>query len=188
MKRILLLILVNLLLASPAFAKVTLTERNEYYAVDGIGKKAILKSLKQKAPRIEGNNVFPAYTRTDIKYKYTWGRKNGRCDVVKVEVIVTLTYLYPKLAQSQDAETQQWWDETIAKYTHHEQIHGAISKRAAYELDRKLRNLRNLDCERAKQTITKRGNFIIKNMKKQQKEYDRITQHGRKQERWHGLK
>lgn len=175
-------------IASPALAEVILTERNEYYPVSGIGKRAILEDMKLKAPEIKGDDVYPAYTRTDIKYKYTWGRKNGRCDIIKVEVLLSLTYLYPRLAQTQTASVQKWWDDRMAKFVHHEQIHGDISKRAAYELDRKLRSLKNMNCDTAKRTIKKRGDFILQQLKKNQKEYDRITQHGRKQERWHGLK
>jgi len=183
MKR-LLIITAIILLAIPCRAEVILTTSTEYYPVDGIGKNEILKNLKKEAPQKKGKEYFPAYTQTGIKYEYSWGKRKGRCDVTKATVYLNLTYVYPRLARTQDKRTRTWWEETLKKYEIHEKIHGKISRRSANELDKKLNSLKNLDCNRAKETISARAKYIIRQMRKRQEEYDRVTKHGRKQEKY----
>ncbi|WP_157871220.1 DUF922 domain-containing Zn-dependent protease [Pseudodesulfovibrio piezophilus] len=165
-----------------------MSEKTEYYPVHGTGKKAITQSLRKNSPHKKGQNYYPAYTQTDIKYQYTWGNRAGRCSVVKVKVFLTLTYVYPQLSLSQSSQTQTWWNEKVRKFEIHEKIHGNISKRAAHELDRKLRALKGINCSNAKQIITNRARFIIRQMKNSQAEYDRITRHGLEQHKYHGPK
>ena len=180
----LLLVVVILLFATPAIAKVLLTEKVEYYSVSGTGKKEITSNLKKHSPHKKGKDYFPAYTQTDIKYEYSWGKKGNRCIVKKVTVRLTLTYVYPRLTSAQSSTVQKWWDDKIKRFVVHENIHGDISKRSAYELDRKLRGLKDLNCKSAKSVIGARAKYIIRQMKKEQKEYDRITQHGIKQHKY----
>jgi len=175
-----------ILFASPALAEVILTEKIDYYPIDAIGKKEITKKLRKKAPYKSGKDYYPAYTQTDIKYEYSWGKRGTRCAVKKVKVLLTLTYVYPRLARAQSKTVQKWWDAKIKRFVVHENIHGNISKRSAHELDRKLRSLNDLNCSNAKNVIASRAKFIIRAMKKEQKEYDRITQHGIKQHKYRG--
>lgn len=172
------------LTAAPALAEVLLTEKVEYYTVSGTGKKQITASLKKHAPHKKGKDYFPAYTQTDIKYNYTWGKVSGRCAVKKVTVKLNLTYVYPRLTTPQTGPVQKWWDDKIKRFVIHENIHGDISKRSAYELDRKLRKLRNLNCSSAKSVIASKAKYIVNQMKREQKEYDRITKHGINQHKY----
>lgn len=174
--------------AAPAFGEVLLTEKVKYYSVGGYGKSEITKNLKKYAPHKKGNDSYPAYTQTDLKYEYSWGKRGSRCTITKVKIYLDLTYVYPKLTQPQSKRTQKWWDEKIRKFEIHEKIHGSISKRSAHELDRKMRSLTDINCSNAKQTIASRAKFILRQMKKAQKDYDRITEHGIKQHKYRGPK
>lgn len=175
-----------ILFSTPAIAEVLLTEKIDYYPISGIGKKEITEALKKKAPYRKGKDYYPAYTQTDIKYEYTWGKRAGRCAVKKVKVMLTLTYVYPRLTSAQSRTVQRWWDDKIKRFVVHEGIHGDISKRSAHELDRKLRSLNDLSCSNAKQVIASRAKYIIRQMKKEQAEYDRITGHGLQQHKYRG--
>lgn len=183
MKRLIISI-IFCLLSSPAFAEVILTEQTEYYPVMGQTKNEIIKSMKRRSPYKKGNDYFPAYTQTDIKYEYAWANEGGRCAVYKVKVYLNLTYVYPKLVGSHASNVRWWWRDLMKKYIIHEELHGDISKRSAYNLDRELRSLKSIKCSTAKQTIASRAQYIVRQMKKNQKEYDRITEHGKYQNRY----
>lgn len=173
-----------LLLSAPVFAEVVLKEKVDYYPVNGTGKKEIIKNLKKDSPYKKGKDYYPAFTQTDIRYKYSWAQKNGRCQVTQVKVFLTLTYVYPRLARAQSNSVQQWWEKKIARFVIHENIHGDISKRSAYELDRKLRGMKDINCSNAKSVISARAKYIVRQMKKEQAEYDRITNHGIEQHKY----
>lgn len=177
----LLLLSLPLLSVAPSQAEVRLTEKTQYYSVTGKSKQEISKSIKRNAPHRKGKEYYPAYTQTDIKYTYSWSSLKGRCAVKKIIVFLTLTYVYPRLVDQPSPAVQRWWDDKIKRFIIHEKIHGDISKRAAYELDRTIRSLQNLDCKNAKNIISAKAKSIVKQMKQKQIEYDKITNHGRKQ-------
>jgi len=185
MKHIL-IIISTMLLSIPAWAEVIIIEQDDFYSVNGVGKREILQDMERRAPYKKGNDTYPAYTQTDIKYNYSWENRAGRCNVTDVKVYLTLTYVYPKLVRLQSGSVKWWWKDTMKKYVTHEQIHGDISKRWAHELDRELRALKDLNCGTAKQTIATRAQYIIRQMRKKQEEYDRVTKHGRLQHKYQG--
>lgn len=185
MKYIITLIL-SFSLSLPAQAEVIIIEQEEYYSVNGIGKREILQDMERRAPFKMGNDTYPAYTQTDIKYNYSWENRAGTCNVTDVKVYLNLTYVYPKLVRLQSGSIKWWWKDTMKKYVIHEKIHGDISKRWAHKLDRELRALKELNCGTAKQTIATRAQYIVRKMREKQEEYDRITQHGRLQHKYQG--
>ncbi len=183
MRRLILAISILLLLASSALADVVRTVSTEYYMVDGHDPKTIFMNLKNHSPLNKGIKTYQAHTLTDIKYSFNWRNHGGQCTPTKATVYLHLTYKYPKLIHSVDYKTRKWWKEFLSKLEEHELIHGEISTKAAHLLDDTLESFPTSDCINFKAEIKKRATRILDKMKKDQKEYDRLTEHGLKQER-----
>ena len=178
-------ILLSLFLVTPGLAEVVKTTSTEYYTVDGTTRAEIFKYIKEHSPLKKGGRTFHAFTESQVKYRFHWVRKGGECSVDKVTVNIHITYTYPKLARTPAAsDTRQWWDEMTARLVEHELIHGKIALNGAIELDRELRRMKRLKCSGIEQQVKDKANDILGQTRWKQEEYDRITQHGVKQERY----
>jgi predicted secreted Zn-dependent protease len=172
-----------LLAAVPAMADVVRTVSTEYYMVDGTRPTAILLSLKRSSPVNEGTKTYQANTRTDIRTSYNIEQTGDKCRIKNVVVHLHLTYLYPKLRHSVDFETRKWWQKLYRQLEIHERIHGEISTKAAYKLSDTLERIPPGDCYNFKSTVKVKARRILDQMKKDQRDYDALTQHGFKQKR-----
>lgn len=184
--RHILLIIFFLLSTSPSWAEVVLTVTTEHYSVLGTTKTTIMRHMQRRSPYKQGQSFVPAYTGTDMSYRYVMIQKGDRCSMQEVKVFLNLTYMYPKLAQHQSSSIRWWWRDIIKEYTIHEEIHGAISTRWAHELDRELRSLKDLPCSSAKEIVETRAKTIYDKMRDEQESYDRITNHGQQQYKYKG--
>jgi len=174
------------MVSTPALADVVKTVSTEYYIVQGTDIRTIYNNLKKNSPLNEGSKTFQAHTRTNIRYNFKWQKRNGSCTLKEATIYLHLTYLYPKLAHSVDYKTRKWWKEFYGKLELHELIHGDISTRAAHELDDALKGFGSSDCINFKANVKKRARRILDKMNKAQKDYDKLTEHGLKQERYKG--
>ena len=186
MKRLPAAILTLLLLAAPATADVVRTVSTEYYTVQGTTPAAIAADLQINAPWDKGLGKHTAVTRTKINIQYKMERRGRNCSARDVKVYLHLTYLYPRLARSVDGETRQWWKEFLTKLEEHELIHGEISTRAAHALSDKLETLTNMDCINFKAIAKNRFNRLMTKLRQDQATYDKLTDHGIRQERNRG--
>jgi predicted secreted Zn-dependent protease len=98
-------------------------------------------------------------------------------------VHLDLTYLYPKLLHSVDYETRTWWKDFYGQLEEHELIHGEISTKAAHRLDDILENLGPGDCGGYKNIIKVKIKQVMDRMKQDQAAYDKLVEHGLKQDR-----
>ena len=186
MRRLLFTLCTLMLLATPALADVVKTVSNEYYVVEGRNPKTIYLNLKRQSPLNEGYKTYQANTQTELKYNFKWRKRGNTCTLEKVTIFLHLTYKYPKLAHSVDNKTRKWWKKFMTKLEEHELIHGQISIKAAHELDDALRAFDYTDCINFKAELKKRATRIINKMMRAQKDYDKLTEHGLKQERNRG--
>ncbi|MDC0335515.1 DUF922 domain-containing Zn-dependent protease [Pseudodesulfovibrio sp.] len=179
--------LLLLVLSTPCFAEVTVTTGTKYFSVSGKRQSEITANLKANALYKVKDEPAPAFTQSEIKYKYSWRSQNGRCTITKVVINLNLTYTYPKLVNKTDKNTLLWWDAKLMRFEEHELIHGDISKKYATMLDKELKKIKDLDCTTMKEVVKSRVNYVMRKMRAKQEEYDRITDHGRKQEKHRGI-
>jgi len=177
-----------LLLASPAQAEVIINVVTNYYSLIGTTKHDIMRNMHRHSPYKMGLSFVPAYTGTDMKFSYSLEQRGGLCSVKDPKVTLNLTYMYPKLAQLQSSEIRWWWRDIIKDYTTHEEIHGSISTRWAYELDRVLRSLQDIQCASAQDVVKAKAKQVYDALRDEQEAYDEITQHGIRQYNYHGPK
>lgn len=182
-KRLTLACIALLLLAAPASADVVRTVHNEYYTVQGTSKTEIYNDLRRNSPLNKGDETYQAHTRTSIRTTYKIQQRGGQCQIKDVVVHLDLTYLYPKLARSVDFETRTWWKDFYGQLEEHELIHGEISSKAAHRLDDMLETLPAGDCNGYKAMIKVKIKQVMDKMKQDQVAYDKLVEHGLKQER-----
>ncbi|WP_319467354.1 DUF922 domain-containing Zn-dependent protease [uncultured Pseudodesulfovibrio sp.] len=176
-----------LLTAAPCLADVVKTETVKYYMVSGKGKKEIVRSMRRNSPIKEKGRTFQGNTSSQIKYKFTWIRKNGVCTINKVTVRIHITYLYPKLAQQTSKAIRQWWDTYMDRLTEHELVHGEIALESAHVLDHALNTLKTPNCDNVEKRVKNKFDSIMQKYKKKQRDYDKLTNHGINQERFKGI-
>jgi len=183
MRRLLTALLPLLLLAAPAAADVVRTVSTEYYTVQGTDPAAIAADLMINSPWDKKLGKHTAVTRTSVNIQYKMVRRDRNCSAKDVKVYLHLTYLYPRLAHSVDGKTRQWWKGFLAKLEEHELVHGEISTKAAHALNDELEALTNVDCINFKAIAKNRFNRFMAKLKRDQAAYDKLTEHGIKQER-----
>lgn len=186
MRRILPFIVI-LLIALPVRAEVRKTTSVEYYRVLGRTAADIINSMKRLSPVKLKGKTFHAHTRSNIRYKVSWTKRGDRCSISKATVNIHITYKYPRLAQTPaDRKTRMWWQKFIGGLKEHELIHGRIALEGAHRVDKALNSLKSIRCDNIKNRIKAKADSILQEVRREQVEYDRVTEHGLKQERYRG--
>ncbi|MUM76975.1 DUF922 domain-containing protein [Pseudodesulfovibrio sp. F-1] len=170
------------LFAVPTHAEVVITTATEHYPVDGLTPMEIAENLTLQSPIEQDGRTFQAHTRSDIRYEFTWTRRNDSCTMDKATVYLHIVYKYPRLAQTQDAKTLRWWQEHLDRLTEHELVHGEIALRAAQELDEAFNSLTDLHCATVRDVVKALGDAALQTLKERQRAYDALTDHGRNQQ------
>jgi len=178
--RLLPLLALLLLLAVPAAAEVTVSTSEEHYTVQGQTMGQILAYYRQREDK------YAAYARPHFKYNYTWRQRGDLCNVTEAKVHLHILYVYPRLANSTGKYTGQWWNNMVKQLAVHEHIHGDIAKDAAHKLDKELLKVHDVPCSTIKSVVAARAGRVFQDHQRQQQEYDRLTEHGLKQERYRG--
>lgn len=169
------------LIAAPALAEVVVTTKTGHYPVNGLTRKEIAENIKRQSPIVLDGRTFQAHTQSNIRYEFSWTRRNGLCAMKSATVFIEITYKYPKLADTPDAQTLRWWQVHLDKLAEHELVHGQYALEAAQELDQALNSLSDLDCTTVKEVVKALGDATLESLQERQRTYDALTDHGLRQ-------
>jgi predicted secreted Zn-dependent protease len=169
------------LTAAPALAEVIVTTKTEHYPVNGLTHKEIAENIKRQSPIVQDGRTFQAHTQSNIRYEFSWTRRNGRCAMKQATVFINITYKYPRLADTPNAQTLRWWQAHLDKLAEHELVHGQYALEAAHELDQALNSLSDLDCATVKDVVKALGDATLETLQERQRTYDALTDHGLQQ-------
>lgn len=172
--------------AVPALAEVVVTTSTEHYPVHGTTRKEIAENIRSQSPIRQDGRTFQAHTHSTIRYEFSWTRRNDRCTMNKATVFIHITYKYPRLAETPDADTLRWWQEHLDRLAEHEAIHGDISLEAAHELDTALNALSDLHCSTVRDVVKALGDATLNTLENRQRAYDAQTDHGLRQHEYDG--
>ncbi|MDA8870689.1 DUF922 domain-containing Zn-dependent protease [Rhizobiaceae bacterium] len=128
-----------------AQARVVINERTKTYTVSGSDGRQLFRSIAKRGPKSSRNQHAIATTRTDLKVQNVkTAVVRGRCVVTSVDVVLNLTYTYPKWNGSRRAspEVRKVWDNFLRQAIKHEETHGRISKDYARSVHRNFLKLR----------------------------------------------
>ena len=152
-----------------------------YYDVHGTRYREIDDDQRRRGPVDPADGQrYDAFTRLRIRWRWPIGR-DGRCDVRHPQVTYRITVTLPRL-HDRDAVSpllRRRWDRRVMHLRVHEAGHVRLV--LAY-VRRVTQALRHSTCTPADPVAAALG----EQLNAATRAYDRITDHGRRQDRWHG--
>lgn len=130
--------------ATTAQARVIINERTTFYNVSGKSGKALFQSIGKRGPKVRARHAI-ATTTSAIRVRNLKPKITRRaCRVGSVDVIVDITYRYPrwKGARKASPKLQKAWKNFMKKVRVHERIHGRIAKDHARDVHKTLKGFR----------------------------------------------
>lgn len=150
-----------------------------YYDVSGRDEQQIYASLMRNVMRGPDGETASGLTRWGMRYR--WGEYTDRrgCSVRDPRVDLDITVTLPRLADPDRASPRgrAWWEGYKRTIERHEAGHARI---AFEHRDDFLRAAEGARCDEIKAI----GDRVTARIAALQNDYDRITEHGQKQERW----
>lgn len=167
-----------------AGAEVVAGDTVERYSISGANEADLRREMNAKGPPGNSARRFDAYTRWNIRWRYTYRESGGLCriDTVTTEVSVKMTLPEWRDEHAAPARLRKRWREYLAPLTEHENGHRKHGLDAAREIDRGIGALpAQANCNALGNAANALGNEILRKYNEQDTDYDRSTDHGRTQ-------
>ena len=126
---------------SNADARLIIKESTKYYNVSGKSGRQVHANFGRRGPwRLRRKHAIAATVRKfdfkNVKFKV----RGKRCVVANIDVILSLTYYYPKWTNKRRGKkkTQQAWVRFSKELVRHEKTHGKYFKETARQFEREL--------------------------------------------------
>lgn len=142
----------QVLVAGQAEAKPRITEKVEYYSINGKTGADLLRDMNRKGPRHGFLTKAIAQTRYTTTPRGDMYNANGVCRVKDGGVSMAITYIYPQPRQTLSGDLARRWRIFQADNVRHEKMHGVIARELAGRLDSTIRDFTMKDgkyCGRA---------------------------------------
>ena len=166
-----------------AYAVVAASDTVDYYSIRGTSENDLRREMSAKGPIGTGGR-FDAFTRWNIRWRYSYRQAGGLCRIDAVTTDVTVTMTLPRWDDESAApdRLQKRWREYVTALTTHENGHRQNGLDAAHEIDRRIAALpAQANCSALGAAANALGDEIIRNHKQRDLDYDRTTGHGRTQ-------
>lgn len=166
-----------LAMAVPASA-ATINRSYSYFSVHGTTLSEIQDQLEAHGPHVASTGKRHAgATRMQFTTRLTYGRGNGRCRIVKADVVVKAHVILPRWSDRSraDSDVQLIWDTLAQDIRRHEESHLSIAKNHARELEDALRGLYpQADCADLARKAAATSSRILAEHDAEQQRFDRI--------------
>lgn len=166
---------------------VALTREEKFYQIEGTTPKELRKQLDKYGPiDKETNKKFDARTDWVIEWHYYYNESSNECkiDTNRVDVTLTLTFTYPEWKYPPDASSSlvDKWNTYMKNLTLHEEGHAAIASEGAQTIyDTIIAMPSSTTCAALEKATNAAAQEKIDEIKQQQKQYDKDTEHGKSQ-------
>jgi len=167
-------------IVSSAEARVIVREKVQFYRVTGNTGAEIYKSMLKNGPD-HGETFKDVLASTSFKFDFKndeFKIQRDRCVLTNLDIIIDVTYTYPKWAGSRtaSAETRKAWENFRKVAIWHEKQHVKITKNFAKEYERAVkRSRRKAASECATETTGERvrTSFAIRKHESRHRRFDR---------------
>jgi predicted secreted Zn-dependent protease len=165
-----------------AHASVSHSVRYETYDVVQRPGQSLIAAIRAASPIRQDGKLFHGLTNWRVHWKYRWSERSAdNCAISSATVTASATITLPRLVRG-SPEGYAQWKPYIAALTEHEQGHYDIAIEAAHEIERRLRTVPpHGDCRLLKDAADNVARATMAEYKARDREYDRLTQHGRTQ-------
>jgi predicted secreted Zn-dependent protease len=142
-------------------ARVILKEKTKFYTVTGNTGAELYKSMLKNGPD-HGGKRRDVLASTSFEFNFANDQftiKRNRCVLTNLDIIVSVTYTYPKWKGSRkaSAETRKAWKEFERIAVLHEKEHVKITRKFANDYEKALkRSRRKASSACAQETVTER--------------------------------
>lgn len=176
-----------------ALADPRIDVKIKYYEVEGDTVEDLRRELNAKTPIRNNGRPFDANTTWYVKWNTHWAMKGMSCSMISVTTRVTIIFTLPKWANYKEAsrKEKEKWDKFFKRLVDHENGHKDIAVGSAKEIEEAVMNMESRkDCNILKHDSNYLGQKIIEKYNELAQQYDKETNHGRKQSaaaRWNEM-
>jgi predicted secreted Zn-dependent protease len=167
--------------ALPAHAVLEITDRVEYYDIQGSTALELRYDMNAKGPQAASGDRFDAYTRWLANWRWRYRDSGSGCAIASVRTTVTVRMTLPRWQNehSADLATQQEWARFLAALERHEDGHRGHGVAAGDEIDRRVASLPPAaTCAALGAIADELGKRIVQKYIQLDADYDRDTGHG----------
>jgi len=169
-----------------AFPAPVVNVKTNYYTVRGNSPQQLRQQLNQLGPISRTGRRFDGNTKWRIRWNYGYSNRPNQCQLTNAQITVNVTITMPRWQTQANAPIQlkQRWQRYIKALQLHENGHRDHGVAAARELTNSLRQLgqrRFSSCTAMSQQFKQTSDRIISYYSQRDRDYDRVTQHGRTQ-------
>ncbi|MBN2383821.1 DUF922 domain-containing Zn-dependent protease [bacterium] len=161
----------------------SVNEETIYYDVRGATVQELRANMNTTSPITFKGKKYDAYTDWKVNWNFWWDTLEEGCAITSVEVILTVTFTYPRWLDRQDAPPalQSKWERYLTALIEHEEGHKAIGLACAREIEERLSEMSpSASCELLEQIANDLADTILQKHINLEKDYDRRTDHGQK--------
>jgi predicted secreted Zn-dependent protease len=172
------------LMAGPALAEPLTRLHTSYYFVTGSSATVLAAQLDQKGPAGEDGKRQAGKTRWDVQWKFNHDQQGETCGVKDVTVAVGIAQNLPKWSgEDKGPEAlRKRWDKFSQALKRHHEGHKDHGMKAGAEIEAALLAVKPAsNCQDLDKAANAAGEQVIEKYRKRDQDYDRSTDHGRKQ-------
>lgn len=165
--------------AADGTSSVRTTVAVEPYAVTGGTPEAILSSLRQSGPQVDGG-LFFGLTTTEVQYRFGYVRTAGACETADARVDMRVVIALPEWRPTADApyDLRRDWNRFAAALRRHEEGHRDRAVAYAHRLQRSMVGLRAPTCDGAATLAARQAQRLQTEAEAEHRQYDQTTNHG----------
>lgn len=181
--RLLGIVMSILMLPAIAHAEIRHNLRYSYYDVNAHTGN-LYEQLRVAAPKRAGSEGLLGYTVWNIRWMPTTEHANGQCSMKHIMVDVDADIQLPRLGQATERQRQAF-ERFMKALLEHEQGHAKIATLAAEQLEREVMAIQpEAECISLEAKADAIWSQIWNQALSVEREYDRLTQHGKTQGAW----
>jgi predicted secreted Zn-dependent protease len=180
-----LILLAYALLPVAAHAKVHKDLVYSYYEVKARPDQPLYAQLYAASPIKEEGQALHGFTNWDLQWNLEMNTdKSGFCRITRTTTKLRVVTTLPKLDGANTQQTADF-DRYISALRQHELGHHRIAEQAARAIEHKLRTLKAMsNCESLGNYADASARRTLKHFNEKSRQYDRETDHGKKQGAW----
>jgi len=170
------------LISPPLRSEPNIQINYKFYDIYPVKPEELYQEMHQQSPIVRNGRKFVGLTNWRVNWKYSWQKAKEQCKIETIATDLQVTYTMPRIHTSQAVSPQlkQAFDRYYAELLQHERGHKDSGLFAAREIEQELLNMQFYeDCEQLSQAANYRAKQIIKKYNQRDRDYDRLTQHGR---------
>lgn len=162
---------------------ITYTEKISYYQISGDNESQLRGEIDSKRP-VGDDGAYDARTKWYIKWSYPFAKEENSCRTGPLLITTEIEFIYPQWTNQDNASTElkDKWNKYMENLKVHESKHKEFAINGGRQILQALSALSSYPtCEKLDEIANQKGQEILESIRKNDKEYDAATDHGRSQ-------